>query len=154
MVGVEYLQIWKRNRFIHSQISKIRSKIAWYIRKFEMKKAIIDERCRTKPKVEKLSSYPPRWERSGGIGMCLSWLLGNFSIPPLGASPLVEELTRPFFASVEHYHSYIASENSTSSQSSTVEEVWWIGFMLSQSSTVKDWDNINSFHHTLTSNCP
>ena len=77
---------------------------------------------------------------SGGIGMCLEWRMGN--------------LTRPFCASVEHYHSYIASENSTSSQSSTVEEVWWIGFMLSQSSTVKDWDNINSFHHTLTSNCP
>ena len=46
----------------------------------------------------------------GGIGMCLSWLMGNFSIPPLGASPLVEELTRPFFASVEHWYNVLRSQ--------------------------------------------
>ena len=52
-----------------------------------MQKAIIDERCRRTPKVEKFSSYPPRWERSEKIknpfplvprgGRCMQEVVGN-----------------------------------------------------------------------------
>ena len=36
------------------------------------------------------------------IGMCLSWLIENFKIPPLAASPLVEEFSRPKIAKWLH----------------------------------------------------
>ena len=42
-----------------------------------------------------------------GIGMCLSWLIENFKIPPLAASPLVEEFSRPKIAKWLHW--YISS---------------------------------------------
>ena len=61
-----------------------------------------------------------------GIGMCLSWLIENFKIPPLAASPLVEEFSRPKIAKWLHWYNHPMFLSLKSFKNTSF--VWKIGF--------------------------